>query len=207
MEKRHTTETQEGRNQEAKEEGEIKDAGEREVKSMEVDLMDQPSLKFQVELANTIAPGAEMVSHPTDGEQGLDEGQMLLEEKMASPEDEEHLMGMDEIKAHLLEHGIDMDAAEDLPDFSDVETEEALMAYDEEVQPQEEEVQPLSGDGDGDDAAAEDLGENKTSHKRLFKPAANTAVSTKMRNASALVSPHKRVAPKAGNRRGETNEQ
>ncbi|KAF2533132.1 hypothetical protein F2Q70_00031767 [Brassica cretica] len=90
----------------------------------------------------------------TKEKQGLQEVQVLLEEKMASPEDEEHLMGTDEIKAHLLEHGIDMDAADDLPDFSDVETEEALMPYDEEAQPQEEEVQLLTGDGD--DAAAED---------------------------------------------------
>ncbi|KAF3577458.1 hypothetical protein DY000_02032061 [Brassica cretica] len=123
----------------------------------------------------------------TKEKQGLQEVQVVLEEKMASPEDEEHLMETDEVNVHLLEHGIDMDAADDLPDFSDVETEEALMAYDEEAQPQEEEVQLLTGDGDGDDGAAENLGKNKTTRKRLFKPAPNTAGNTKMRNASALV--------------------
>ncbi|KAF3581912.1 hypothetical protein DY000_02032054 [Brassica cretica] len=85
--------------EEAKEEGEIKDAGEGEVKLMEEDLMDQPSQKFQEELAKTIAAGAEIVSNSTDTEKRLQEVQGLLEEKMESPEDEENLMGMDEIKA------------------------------------------------------------------------------------------------------------
>lgn len=85
--------------EEAKEEGEIKDAGQGEVKLMEEDLMDQPSQKFQEELAKTIAAGAEIVSNSTDTEKRLQEAQGLLEEKMESPEDEENLMGMDEIKA------------------------------------------------------------------------------------------------------------
>ncbi|KAF3555426.1 hypothetical protein F2Q69_00012199 [Brassica cretica] len=146
--------------------------------------MDQPSQKFQEELAKTQATGAETVSDPNDAEKGLQEVQGLLGEKLVSPEDEDHVMEMDEIKAHLLEHGINMDAADDLPDFSEEETEEAIMAYDEEAQPQEEEEQLLTGDGD--DAAVADLGKKKTTRKRLFKLAANTAGSTKMRIASAL---------------------
>ncbi|KAL0668368.1 hypothetical protein Bca4012_031072 [Brassica carinata] len=78
------------------------------------------------------------------------------------------------------------------------------MAYDEEAQPQEEEVQLLTGDGD--DAAVADLGKNKTTSKRLFKPAANTARSTKMRSASALVSPRKRAATETSHR-GDNNKQ
>ena len=191
--------------EEAKEEGNIKDDGEGDVKLMEEDLMDQPSQKFQEELAKTQATGAETVSDPNDAEKGLQEVQGLLGEKLVSPEDEDHVMEMDEIKAHLLEHGIDMDAADDLPDFSEEETEEAIMAYDEEAQPQEEKEQLLTGDGD--DAAVADLGKKKTTRKRLFKPEANTAGSTKMSIASALVSPRKRAAAKPSIRRGDNNKQ
>lgn len=57
-----------------------------------------------------------------------------------------------------------------------------------------------------DPAAGEDI-KKQGSRKRLFKPTVNTAVSTKMRMATALASPRKRGVAKAGVCHGETGKQ
>ena len=53
----------------------------------------------------------------------------------------------------------------------------------------------------------EEMAKKHGTRKRLFKPAAGTAVSTKMRMASVLASPRKRTGVKSGMRQGENSKQ
>ncbi|KAL0664378.1 hypothetical protein Bca4012_101216 [Brassica carinata] len=75
-----------------------------------------PSQAFQVELAKTQAEGTKVILDPIDVDQGLavvhdmQEDQVGLEQEDQVHLEEEDVMDMDEIKTHLLENGIDMDA-------------------------------------------------------------------------------------------------
>ena len=115
-------------------------------------------------------------------------------------------MEMDEIKAAFLEHGIDMDVADDLPDFSEEETEGVITGHgEEEAHVHEGEDQALF-EADKDATAAY-LAKKQGTRKRLFKPTIATTGSTKMRVASALVSPRKRAAAKPCICHGENSKQ
>lgn len=113
-------------------------------------------------------------------------------------------MEWDEIKENFREHGIDMDAADDLQDFSEEDTEVAIIAQGQENQIQETEEQIVTEEEKGH------VGEGvkkQGNRKRLCKTTASTAVSSKMRIANALASPRKRVAAKISTRRGDNSKQ
>ncbi|KAG2287325.1 hypothetical protein Bca52824_046929 [Brassica carinata] len=110
--------------------------------------------------------------------------------------EEDRVMDMDEIRAVFLEHGIDMDAADDLQDGSNGEFEKAVLELEQE---NGENAHKVTEDGE--------LMKRQGTRKRLFKTTTGTAVSTKMRIASALVSPCKRGANKPGARHGEMSKQ
>ncbi|KAH0903509.1 hypothetical protein HID58_043012 [Brassica napus] len=140
-----------------------------------------------------------------DAERGLQVIQGLVGDKPAINEDK--IMEMDEIREVFLANGIDMDAVDDLKECSEREMEEAMRELDRagEEDFQEDEALVLSED---DKVMAED--ELATKHgirKRLLKPVAGTAASTKMRNANALASPRKRTGAKTGTRQGEISKQ
>ncbi|KAG5388173.1 hypothetical protein IGI04_029714 [Brassica rapa subsp. trilocularis] len=151
------------------EEGEIKNADDSE-KTL-------PSQDFQEELAKTQAVGSEVISDPMDAEEGIQMIKSLIVEPSTLEDDK--VLDMDECRAICLEHGIDMDAADDLPDCSDGEFEEMLKEQDDE------------------EAIPADL-ENENTEVEKAPP--STAGSTKMRIASALVSPRKRAPAKVGTR-------
>ncbi|CAN6857101.1 unnamed protein product [Brassica oleracea] len=127
-----------------------------------------------------------------------------LVEKAPVLEDDK-VMNMDEFRAVFLEHEIDMDATDDLPDVSDGEIEEMLK--------EQEEGDNIQGEVEvGNDAEEKvqvegEVGKKNGSRKRLFKPTLGTAVSTKMRIANALASPRKRAPNKTGSRCGENGKQ
>ena len=186
---------QRGVREEAREEGEIRSAEER------VTML--PSQKFQEELAKTQADGTNAISDPTDAEQGLVTVQGMLEDQgdLAN----EDVMEMDEIKAHLLENGIDMDAEDVLETISEEEAEEVIKGQEEGSNGQEEEemvyVEEKKGPGGGDAVKKQGL------HKRLFKPMLSTSGSTKMRVFNALASPRKRAGAKTGTQQGDNSKQ
>ena len=115
-------------------------------------------------------------------------------------------MEMDAINDTLSECGVDMEAEEEFQTLSEEEVEQAehtSRAQEEQVRTQgEEEVVP--GEADIEKGTwAGDLALKQGSRKRLFKPSINTAGSTKMRMASAHVSPRRKAAAKVGPRHGE----
>lgn len=86
------------------------------------------------------------------------------------------------------------------------EAEGMLMGQEEEEAPAHEGEAQVLVEADKD-ATAEELAKKQGTRKRLFKPKVVTAGSTKMRIASALVSPRKRAAAKPGIRHGENSKQ
>lgn len=163
-----------------------------------------PSQEFQDALSNTQAEGTEVISNPADVDKGLQTVRELVEESVEVSED--HVMDMDEIKASLLEHGIDMDA-----EFDDQEFSESFL--EEDIKDQEEESGALAEldtaaqQGNKEEEGPADLEVAKTegTRKRLFKQQGGAMGSTKMRNATALLSPRKRAAAKTGPRNGGGN--
>ncbi|KAH0914285.1 hypothetical protein HID58_028731 [Brassica napus] len=158
-----------------------------------------PSQKFQEELAKTQADGTEAISDPIEAEQGLVTVQGMVEDQ--GELDDEDVMDMDEIKAHLLENGIDMDAEDFMENCSEGEAEEVIKEGngkdEEKVAFVEEEQGQIGGDA----------GKKHGLRKRLFKPALSTVGSSKMRVFNALASPRKRAVPKSGTRQGDTSKQ
>ncbi|KAF2575349.1 hypothetical protein F2Q70_00003528 [Brassica cretica] len=158
--------------EETREEGEIRNAEEQ--------VAIVPSQKFQEELAKTQADGTEVISDPTDAEQGLVTVQGMLEEQ--GELDDEDVMDMDEIKAHLLENEIDMDAEDFMENLSEEEAEEVIKESkgkeEEEVVAVEEEQGQVGGE----------VGKKQGLRKRLFKPTLSTVGSSKMRVFNAGVS-------------------
>ncbi|KAH0893898.1 hypothetical protein HID58_056327 [Brassica napus] len=174
-----------------REEGEIRSAEER--------VATIPSQKFQEELAKTQADGIEAISDPTDAEQGLVTVQGMLEDQ--GELDDEDVMDMDEIKAHLLENGIDMDAEDFMENLSEGVAEEVIKESngkeEEEVASVEEEQGQIGGGA----------GKKQGLRKCMFKPTLSTVGSSKMRVFNALASPRKRAGAKTGTRQGDTNKQ
>ncbi|WZZ52957.1 hypothetical protein YC2023_053064 [Brassica napus] len=60
---------------------------------------------------------------------------------------------------------------------------------------------------DGKGTTDVEMAKQHGTRKRIFKPAAGTAVSTKMRMASVRASPRKRTGVKSGMRQGENSKQ
>lgn len=152
-------------------------------------------------MAKTHATGTEAISDPVDAEEGLKKVQGLMEDQLTIGEDD--VMEWDEIKANFWEHGIDMDAADDLQDFSEKDTEVAIIAQGQENQIQETEEQIVTEEEKGY-VVGEGV-KKQENRKRLCKTIASTAVSTKMRIANALASPRKRVAAKISTRHGDNS--
>lgn len=177
-----------GAREETREEGEIRNAEEQ--------VAIVPSQKFQEELAKT---QAEVISDPTDAEQGLVTVQSMLGEQ--GELNDEDVMDMDEIKAHLLENGIDMDAEDFMENLSEEEAEEVIKESkgkeEEEVVAVEEEQGQVGGEA----------GKKQGFRKRLFKPTLSTVGSSKMRVFNALASPRKRAGVKIGTRHGDSSKQ
>ncbi|KAF3543580.1 hypothetical protein DY000_02007430 [Brassica cretica] len=135
------------------------------------------SIEFQLELAKTQAEGTEVILESTDEDKGLRMVRGMVEKHDDIAEDFE--MEMDAINATLTES-------------VHIHTHE------------EEEL--VNGDADIEKETGEgDLATMQGNRKRLFKPTISTAGSTKMRMASALVSPRKRVAAKVGSRHGDNS--
>ncbi|CDY42365.1 BnaA09g16000D [Brassica napus] len=127
---------------------------------------------------------------------GMQEDQVDLED--------EDVMDMDEIKAHLLENGIDMDAEDFLEETAEEETEEVIKEQAEDNNAHvtdggtvEEEQGPVAGNAE----------KKPGLRKRLFKASTGTAGSSKLRAFNALASPRKRAAAKPGVRPGDTIKQ
>lgn len=125
---------------------------------------------------------------PIDADQGLAAVLGMQEDQVDL--DDEDVMDMDEIKAHLLENGIDMDVEDFLEKLLEEEIEEVVKG-------QEEEQGPPGGD----------VVKKQGLRKRLFKPIISTAGSTKMRVFNALASPRKQAAAKTGARQGDNSKQ
>ncbi|KAF2561102.1 hypothetical protein F2Q70_00016558 [Brassica cretica] len=183
--------------------GRVEAREEGEIMRVEEQVATLPSQKFQEELANTQADGTDAISDPTDAEQGLLTVQGFLEDQ--GELDDEDVMEMDEIKAHLLENGIDMDAEDFLENLSEEEAEEVIKGHEEGRNDREEEemvsVEEEKGPVGGDVAKKQGL------RKRLFKPTSSTVGSNKMRVFNALASPRKRAGAKTGTRQGDNSKQ
>ncbi|KAF2614338.1 hypothetical protein F2Q70_00012004 [Brassica cretica] len=171
-----------------REEGEIKSTGEDDT------LL--PSIEFQLGLAKTQAEGTKVVVESTDEDKGLQMVRGLVEQW--DDQEDEFDMEMDAINATLAEGGVDMEAEEEFQTLSEEEADHASRAQEELVLIQREE-EVVSGKADIEIGTGEgDLTLKQVSRKRLFKPSISTAGSTKMRMASALVSPRRKAAGKVG---------
>ncbi|KAH0893043.1 LOW QUALITY PROTEIN: hypothetical protein HID58_055472 [Brassica napus] len=174
---------------EDREEGEIKNNGEDDTML--------PSTKFQLELAKTQAEGTEVTVESTDEEKVL-----LMVSGMVEKQDdiaEDLGMEIEAINATLMESG-----REELQTLLQEEAEQASRAQEVRVHTQEEE-EMVCGEADIEkDTGAAVLETRQGNRKRLFKPSLSTAGSTKMRLASALLSPRKRASAKMGPRHGDS---
>ncbi|KAL0683726.1 hypothetical protein Bca4012_050574 [Brassica carinata] len=98
-------------------------------------------------------------------------------------------MDMDEIKAHLLENEIDMDAEDFMEKLSEEEIDEEGKEQEDESNAQDTDevvvVDDVQGKLGGDAVKKHGL------RKRLFKSSSRTVGSTKMRVFNALASPRK----------------
>ncbi|KAG2282491.1 hypothetical protein Bca52824_053711 [Brassica carinata] len=158
---------------------------------------------------------AELLGHPEDwdvfqGGDGLTPTRKEVIQSLvgdSSTLNEDKVMDMDEIREVFLANGIDMDAVDELPECSEGEVEEAMRELDragnEDIHEDEALVTAVDGKGTTDVEMAKQHG----TRKRLFKPAAGTAVSTKMRMASVRASSRKRTGVKSGMRQGENSKQ
>ncbi|KAF3508916.1 hypothetical protein F2Q69_00006729 [Brassica cretica] len=190
-----TVQEQRGPPREDKEEGEIKNNGEEDTRL--------PSREFQMELAKTQAEGTEVIVEPTNEERGLNMINGMVEKRDYTEEDLE--MELEAINATLLENGDDMEEEEEFQTLSEEEAEQASRAQVLREHALEEEKM-VSGEADVEKGTRPEVGETKQGNrKRLFKPSISTAGSTKMRLASALVSPRKRAAAKMGPRQGDSS--
>ena len=196
---------QRGSNVKATENKAVEAPEEGEIKAVEASNQQLPSQTFQEELAKTQAIGTEAISDPMDAESGLQVIQSLVGDSSTLNEDK--VMDMDEIREVFLANGIDMDAVDELQECSEGEVEEAMRELDragnEDIHEDEALVTAVDGKGTTDVEMAKQHG----TRKRLFKPAAGTAVSTKMRMASVRASPRKGTGVKSGMRQGENSKQ
>ncbi|CAF2109260.1 unnamed protein product [Brassica napus] len=165
--------------EDAREEGEIVPEGKS--------LMPLPSQEFQAQLERTQTVGKKVISDTVDAEEGLQMVKGLVEDQSAAAND--HIMEWDEIRATFLEHGIDMDAADDLHDVSEMEVEEESMGQEEEKINQVDEMQHVTdgekGQGVGD--AALKQGAKKKQSKLMVTTAAMVFWLAGMRMATRVL--------------------
>ncbi|KAF3508915.1 hypothetical protein F2Q69_00006728 [Brassica cretica] len=178
------------------------DREEREIKNNGEDDTMLPSTEFQLELAKTQAEGTEVTVESTDEEKVLLMVSGMVEKQDDIAEDLE--MEIEAINATLMESGVDMEEEEELQTLLQEEAEQASRAREVRVHTQEEE-EMVCGEADIEkDTGAGVLETRQGNRKRLFKPSLSTAGSTKMRLASALLSPSKRASAKMGPRHGDS---
>lgn len=89
--------------------------------------------------------------------------------------------------------------------LSEEEAEQAAEALTEHAHIQEEEEQVIGDVNVNKESTVGNMVGRQGHHKRLFKPTISTAGSNKMRMASALVSPRKKVGAKVGTCNGDGN--
>ncbi|KAH0928717.1 hypothetical protein HID58_014444 [Brassica napus] len=156
-----------------------------------------------MELAKTQAEGTEVIVGTTDEERGLNMINGMVEKRDYTEEDLE--MEIEAINATLLENGDDMEEEEEFQTLSEEEAEQASRAQVLSEHALEEEKM-VNGEADGEKGTGPEVGATKQGNrKRLYKPSISTAGSTKMRLASALLSPRKRAAAKMGPRQGDSS--
>ncbi|KAJ4889263.1 Uncharacterized protein Rs2_29011 [Raphanus sativus] len=166
--------------EEAQEEGEIRNEGPG------VQL--PPSQGFQEQLAKTQAVGTEVVSDPVDTEYGLKQLQGLVEGHLKIGDDE--VMDWD-----------DLEGVDDLPDPTAEELAALNSAIEEHEALGDTEAPPVKGDEKGQQVGDEEM--KHLTKKRLFKATLTTAASSKMRSAKALASPRKRAPVRTGTKAGD----
>lgn len=135
----------------------------------------------------------------TDEERGLLTVQGMIEAQDDLAEDID--MEMEDLNVAMLEDGVDLEADEEFQTLSEKEAEQADEAQTEHTHIQEEEEQMIGDVNVNKESAVGDMVARQGHRKRLFKPTISTVVSNKMRMASALVSPRKKV----GTRNGDGN--
>ncbi|KAJ4917353.1 Uncharacterized protein Rs2_02903 [Raphanus sativus] len=172
---------------------------EGEISNVVNEIMIPPSKEFVEALANTQALGVEVVSEPIDAVNGLKQLQGLVEGQLRLDEDEG--MEWDVVKETGGDQGLDLEAADDLPELTEEELAEINLDMEENAALVDKE--DLLGEGEEKEQQAGDDATKQVTKKRLFKSTISTAVSTKMRSAKALASPRKRAPLKVGNRNGE----
>ncbi|KAJ4910877.1 hypothetical protein Rs2_05498 [Raphanus sativus] len=177
---------------EAEEEGEFRPLQERSG--------DLPSAEFQMALLETQADGDKVIVEGSYVEHDL-----LQHTEQHVEQGEEELMDMEAIKASLLENGIDMDGDDILNELTDEEAEKELMGRVEGLQVQADDFNTNREEEKGKEA--KEVAKKTGTRKKLFKGNISIAGSTKLRNASALVSPRKKAAGKTGARHGDTSKQ
>ncbi|XP_018511085.1 uncharacterized protein LOC108870222 [Brassica rapa] len=160
-----------------------------------------PSAEFQMELAKTQAEGSEVVVEAMEEERSLLAVQGMMEKHDEPFDDIE--MEIDAINAAMMASGVDLEAEEEFQTLSEEEFEQDSEAQIENALLQNAE-EPVAGDANiNKELEAGEMAMRQGHRKRLFKPNSSTAGSTKMRMASALLSPRKKIAAKVGTRHGD----
>ncbi|KAH0892882.1 hypothetical protein HID58_055311 [Brassica napus] len=163
-----------------------------------------PSAEFQMELAKTQAEGSEVVVEAMEEEKNLLAVQGLMEKHDEPFDDIE--MEIEAINAAMMASGVDLEAEEEFQTLSEEEFEQDSEAQIEKVLLQNAE-EPVAGDAHiNKELGTGEVATRQGHRKRLFKPNNSTAGSTKMRMASALLSPRKKTAAaaaKVGTRHGD----
>ncbi|RID75126.1 hypothetical protein BRARA_B02184 [Brassica rapa] len=177
---------------EAREEGEIKSAGDEVVTTA--------TAEFQLELAKTQAEGSEVIMEATEEEMGLLKLQGLMEKQDSMAEDID--MELEAINATILESGVELETEEEFQTLSDEEAEKVLEVNGVQGHTEEEEEMVSGEVNNNKDTATGNMATRQSNRKRLFKPTVSIAGSTKMRMASALLSPRKKAVAKMGTRQG-----
>ncbi|KAH0907728.1 hypothetical protein HID58_039555 [Brassica napus] len=115
-------------------------------------------------------------------------------------------MEIEAINAAMMASGVDLEAEEEFQTLSEEEFEQDSEAQIEKVLLQNAE-EPVAGDAHiNKELGTGEVATRQGHRKRLFKPNNSTAGSTKMRMASALLSPRKKTAAaaaKVGTRHGD----
>ncbi|KAJ4889804.1 hypothetical protein Rs2_29552 [Raphanus sativus] len=172
----------------------------------------EASKEFQAELLKTQAEGSEVVSDLVTVLEGTQLVQNLEEKQAGLSENE--IMEWDEIRATLMEKGIDLDAPEDSKEMAEGELEDFNMDM------VESEMRAFSPGNDltevdkeqeitavDAEPAVKEAGKKQGTRKKVFKGMISTAGSSKMRLASALASPRKRGISKVPARHGDNVKQ
>ncbi|KAG5414982.1 hypothetical protein IGI04_002549 [Brassica rapa subsp. trilocularis] len=175
-----------------REEGEVQTTGGDEM---------LPSVEFQRELAKTQEDRTDLQLGPLDKDKEVLVTSGVNEEQDGLIDDID--LELETINATLMETGVDMEAEDEFQTLSEEEAEQVFRAQEERGSMQEEETVVTDGADNDRGTGAGEVAMRQGSRKRLFKPSINTAGSTKMRIANALLSPRKKGVAKVGPRHGE----